>query len=283
MGKKILFICAFFIMLISFTGCPMSQENIEYELDLSLSSDESGVHIKMVDPVTRGESHELVGELLNANMIWVKRRIAQSNDSWDFVGYVQRPRPDHLYDTDCKFDDYYVDEGVTYEYCLEVTLYDNETHHSTKIDSITNQITAQGGYGEAKFDSEVSYVYDSETSLFKIELDPEIQYNTPDGVISPFHIGIWNGEKKYDWCHTLTPSEMENGIYLNSDDIFMPELGFVNETPLINTPVNIAFWMEFTRFDESHLITTWRCFGNLTGDIVSTWDNSNPVSITITK
>ncbi len=284
MKKNALCFAVILILLISLTGCPMSQDIIEYQLNLSLSSDESGVHLNMVDPISKGVSHELTGALKNAYIIWVKRRVAQSNDSWEYVGNVQRSRPNHLYDTDCKFDDYFVEEGVTYEYCLKVSLYDNETQQSSTINSMCSEITAKGGYGEARFDSTVTYTYNSETSLLKLNLNPEIQVNCPPGVISPYNIGIWNGDKRYDWNHTLTPSELENGIYLNSDDLHIPNLGYTNNNPLLNTPVNIDLWMEFTRFDDTHLITTWQCLGTLSGDIVSTWNSETPpVSIVITK
>lgn len=265
----------FLLFIIIFTSCQNNLSPIEYELKLTLSTDNEGVHVSMVEPISKAVNHELLGELLEANKVWVKRRIANTDDDWDFVGYVQRRTPEYLYDTDCYFDDYYVNEGVTYEYCLEVSLYDQETHESTTLDSNYYTITSLGGYGETTFDSNISYTYDENTSLLQFAFNPELTIFNPEGVSSPCHIGIWNGDRRYDWNHTLTMDEIENGLYLNN--LNMPEIGFSNNNALYDEPVNISFWMEYTRFEENGLINTWRVLGNLTGAICE----REGVSITI--
>ncbi len=263
--KKNLKIFFYLFIAIIFISCRNNLTPIEYELKLTLSTDNEGIHVSMVEPISKAVNHELLGELLDANKVWVKRRLAYSEDDWDFVGYVQRRIPEYLYDTDCYFDDYYVNEGVAYEYSLEVSLYDIETHESTKLYSNNYIITAQGGYGETTFDSNISYTYNENTSLLQFDFNPELTIFNPEGVSSPCHIGVWNGERRYDWNHTLTMDEIENGLYLN--DLNMPEIGYSNHNALYDESVNIRFWMEYTRFEEDGLINTWRILGDISGDI----------------
>lgn len=281
---KLVLFCLFMLSAIfQFTGCAIGEDNIEYTLNLTLTTDAEGVHIAMIDEVSRAVSQTLNGELLNANRICVKRRV-QSDvpNEWDFVGYVQRGGSTYLYATDCFFDDYFVDSGVTYEYVIDVSLYDSETQESTELSSIPAVITTEGGYGETTCSSTVSYTYETATGMLNLSLSPEISIICPEIFPSPYHIGIHNGDRRYDWNHTLTQDEMANGIYLTDSDLLIPEIGHLNGNSLFDTPVNISFWMEFMDFCDDGLITTWRVIGDISGPLTERPNAENPgVKITI--